>query len=193
MTGVWYGGVSPHHPFQSSPFHGPRIGPNMLRPRTHAPTLSNARRARRLSTPVSPCSCPCIVLKTSVWKNQSCSSTPRTPIGFCRSWRGPAPNPSIETENVATRTSLMSVHYHDKPDRQIAGAVLACDLRRSRIVGWAWPPDRPGLSANNSGDNSLRLGSREVAANSCRRGDRASDNRSHHDFSVDKNRQWPAD
>ena len=32
-TGAWYGGSSPHQPRQS-PCHGPRIGPNMLRPIT---------------------------------------------------------------------------------------------------------------------------------------------------------------
>ena len=29
-TGVWYGGSSPHQPFQLSSGHAPRTGPNML-------------------------------------------------------------------------------------------------------------------------------------------------------------------
>src|ERR1019366_414138 len=51
--------------------------------------------------------CPCIFLKMSVGKNHPCNSVPRTPSGFCKSCRGPAPNPSIEIENAATRTLLM--------------------------------------------------------------------------------------
>ena len=35
--GWWYGGLSPHQPFQSSSPHAPRIGPNMLRPMIVAP------------------------------------------------------------------------------------------------------------------------------------------------------------
>ena len=43
-----YGGLSPHHPFHESSSHGPRTGPNMLRPRIQAPTFTgkNARRYR---------------------------------------------------------------------------------------------------------------------------------------------------
>lgn len=36
-TGVRNGGSSPHQPFQSSSGHGPRTGPNLLRPMISAP------------------------------------------------------------------------------------------------------------------------------------------------------------
>ncbi len=36
-TGVWNGGSSPHQPRQSWSAHGPRCGPNLLRPMTSAP------------------------------------------------------------------------------------------------------------------------------------------------------------
>ena len=44
--GVWYSGLSPHHPFQVSSGQGPRTGPNMLRPRIQAPMLRNPRAAK---------------------------------------------------------------------------------------------------------------------------------------------------
>ena len=42
-TAQWYGGSSPHQPFHSSSSHGPRIGPNMLRPMIEAPMPSKPR------------------------------------------------------------------------------------------------------------------------------------------------------
>lgn len=38
-TGVWKGGSSPHQPCHSSSVHGPRCGPNLLRPTISAPML----------------------------------------------------------------------------------------------------------------------------------------------------------
>ena len=106
-TGTWYGGLSPHHPFQESSFHGPLTGPNILRPKIQAPTFSNERAAKSLSMPVVPASVLYIFLKTSVLKNQEKISGPRTPSGLSRSCLGPAPNPSIEIENAATLTLLI--------------------------------------------------------------------------------------
>src|SRR5574337_1283007 len=103
-TGTWYGGSSPHQPRQLSSRQGPRIGPNMLRPRIQAPMLSKPFAAAALSTPVSPPSCPCRLRQTRLWKNHSISSGPFTPSGCCRSWSGPAPNPSMEIEKLWTRS-----------------------------------------------------------------------------------------
>ena len=38
-TGVWNGGSSPHQPSHSWSAHGPRCGPNLLRPMISAPML----------------------------------------------------------------------------------------------------------------------------------------------------------
>lgn len=45
-TGVWNGGMSPHQPFQSSSSHGPRCGPNLLRPMISAPMLLEKSRVK---------------------------------------------------------------------------------------------------------------------------------------------------
>ena len=50
----WYGGSSPHHPFHLSSGHGPRRGPNMLRPGIHAPILSKPRAANSSSSSKPP-------------------------------------------------------------------------------------------------------------------------------------------
>ena len=59
-TGWWYGGSSPHQPFQSESRHAPRIGPNMLRPITVAPIPASPSAANRSSSPSSPPSMPSI-------------------------------------------------------------------------------------------------------------------------------------
>ncbi|WP_422394960.1 hypothetical protein [Nocardia vulneris] len=53
MTKVswWYGGLSPRQPCQSSFSHGPRIGPNMLRPMIVAPIPASPARMKSSSTP----------------------------------------------------------------------------------------------------------------------------------------------
>ena len=60
-TGWWNGGSSPHQPrpgvVARSP-HGPRIGPNMLRPMIVAPMPTNPAATKSSSTPVSPTSSP---------------------------------------------------------------------------------------------------------------------------------------
>jgi hypothetical protein len=48
------------------------------------------------------------------------------------------------------------------------------------------------LPTNNPGDDSLHLGFREIAVDICRRRNGGSDDRSHHDVSVDQNRHRPA-
>ena len=61
-TGVWNGGVSRHHPVQPRSSHGPRCGPNLLRPRP-ADARPASRRAptdqddesTRLASAVQPC------------------------------------------------------------------------------------------------------------------------------------------
>src|SRR5690349_15441040 len=70
-VGTWYGGSSPHQPFQVSSGHGPRTGPNMFRPRIHAPTFRKLSSAMRLSTPVSPPAPPCIAWKARVGNTHS--------------------------------------------------------------------------------------------------------------------------
>ena len=89
--------------------------PAVVRPRAadraeHVPAENpradsgEALRRDVVVVPVSPPSFPCIRCKVRVWKNQSNSSGPPTPSGFCRSWLGPAPNPSIEIEKLWTRS-----------------------------------------------------------------------------------------
>ena len=117
VDGRVVGRFGPHQPFQISPdarsgTQGPRTGPNMLRPRIQAPMFSKDSVAKSLSMPVVPGGVlgeaapvwPCIFLNASVRKNQWWSSRPRTPRGFRRSWRGPAPKPSREMEKAATLT-----------------------------------------------------------------------------------------
>jgi hypothetical protein len=53
-TSVWYGGLSPHHPFHASSGQGPRIGPNMFRPSIQAPTPAKPRAAKSSSMPAVP-------------------------------------------------------------------------------------------------------------------------------------------
>src|SRR5258708_13374868 len=91
-------------PFHESSGQGPRTGPNMFRPRIHAPTFSIPRRAHSLSMPVEPPSWPCICFHVRVEKNHSNNSGPRTPSGLSRLLRGPADEPSIDTANALTRT-----------------------------------------------------------------------------------------
>ena len=90
--GTWYGGSSPHQPFHASSGQGPRIGPNMFRPRIQAPMLRNPRAANSSSMPVLPPT----VANTFDWKvavanAQVCSASPPTPSGWTRFWSGPAP------------------------------------------------------------------------------------------------------
>ena len=94
-----------HQPFQLSSGHGPRTGPNMLRPRIQAPI------------PVKPCSASGVVdarlaivmsrasaATGALWKSHSMSSGPATPSGLWRSWFGPAPYPSMEIAKLGTRS-----------------------------------------------------------------------------------------
>src|ERR1700734_436767 len=91
-VGAWYGGSSPHQPFQEKSLHGPRSAPNMLRPRMKAPKLSIARCPKWSSMPpVVPPSCPVIGRKLFVWKNHENISCPRLPSGASRLCSGPAP------------------------------------------------------------------------------------------------------
>src|SRR6266513_4285706 len=76
----------------------------MLRPMIHAPTHSPARLARSLSGPVVPPVLPSISRNARVTTNQPCSSSPPTPRGFSRVWRGPAPYPSSEIAKLWTRS-----------------------------------------------------------------------------------------
>src|SRR5260370_25167909 len=65
-TGVWYGGLSPHHPFQASSGQGPRIGPNMLRPLIHAPMFVKPPAAQSSAIPLVPPPLPNICPKVRV-------------------------------------------------------------------------------------------------------------------------------
>src|SRR5690348_13997685 len=107
-VGAWYGGLSPHQPFQFSSGQGPRIGPNMFRPRMKAPNPSIERRAYSSSIPSEPPSLPVMARKVRVSRNHRCNSIPRLPRGFSRLCPGPAPNPSSEIEKPATRTRVMT-------------------------------------------------------------------------------------
>src|SRR5271154_1674189 len=103
-VGAWYGGLSPHQPFQSGPPQSSPAGPNILRPRMKAPKPSAAALAKRSSIPPS---FPTIDRKARVGKNQFINSWPRLPSGYSRLWAGPAPKPSMDTPKPATRTLPM--------------------------------------------------------------------------------------
>jgi hypothetical protein len=62
-------------------------------PRADVPKPSSARR---LSTPRSPPSLPCIAWKNRVGKSHSMISVPRLPSGCSRLWSGPAAYPSSD-------------------------------------------------------------------------------------------------
>src|SRR5450631_1556400 len=103
-TGVWYGGLSPHQPFQVSSGQAPRMGPNMFRPRIHAPMPVNPPAAKSSSTPVAPPSPPNICRNVRVAKAHLCNATPPMPSGLLRSWLGPAPYPSRDIVKLWTRS-----------------------------------------------------------------------------------------
>src|SRR3984957_7771057 len=103
-VGAWYGGLSPHQPFQSGPPQSSPAGPNILRPRMKAPNPPIAASAKRSSVPPS---FPIIDRKARVGKNQFINSGPRFPSGCSRLWSGPAPQTPIDTPNTASRTLPM--------------------------------------------------------------------------------------
>src|SRR5204862_6421003 len=103
----------------------------MFRPRIQAPSPDRLRAAMSSSMPVSPSSFPCIRCQVRVWKNQSNNSGPPTPSGFCKSWFGPAPYPSIEIEKLPTRsfdTVFLSGFRHFRDD-SLLPQVCLLDLR----------------------------------------------------------------
>ena len=100
--------ISPHHPFHASLTHGPRTGPNILRPMITEPTLSNDSRNTSSFIPDSPPSpSPCKARKVFVAKTQSWRRNPPSPIGFSALWFGPATNPSNDI--VILHLSLLMV------------------------------------------------------------------------------------
>jgi len=102
------GGSSPHQPFHESSFHGPRTGPNMVAAEDPgADVLEGARRPLVVDAGRAAVLTAVHFLEGARGKNQPKISSPRTPRGCCKSWRGPALNPSSETANAATRTRLM--------------------------------------------------------------------------------------
>src|SRR5262249_50542211 len=90
-TGEWYGGLSPHHPFQVSSGQGPRIGPNMLGAMIHAPVLVNPRAAKLSSITLVPPSLPYIGRTELVAKPHACNAMAPAPSGLSRSGLGRAP------------------------------------------------------------------------------------------------------
>src|SRR4051812_38313388 len=136
-AGTWYGGSSPHQPFQLSSGHGPRTGPNMLRPRIQAPSPALPRSAIWLSMPVSPPSAPRISRNTRVSKNQPNMAGPPTPSGFSRSCRGPAPNPSRDALKHCTLTVMVVPCWKSRvlPGQVGTQAILLrTQLRRERLA-----------------------------------------------------------
>src|SRR5919204_2206713 len=98
-TSLWYGGSSPHQPFHcSSPQSPPPTGPNMLRPITPAPTLSNVSSMIRVLSFTWPPCLSCDSRQAASKTAQSCSRSPPSPSGFSWLWFGPATNPSSEIE-----------------------------------------------------------------------------------------------
>src|ERR1051325_1849843 len=95
--------------------------------------------------PVSPLSglsaatgsSPCILRQTRVWKNHSINSGPLTPSGFCKSWFGPAPYPSIESAKLCTRTfdiySSLSAAVWPSNDLQVV-SVRVFKIKAASII-----------------------------------------------------------
>src|SRR6266545_1513442 len=85
-TGAWYGGSSPHQPFQPRS-HSPRPGLNMLRPMTYAPAA-------------------CFHSSKTAWssgnrsKCHSCRSIPPSPSGLSALCLGPATKPSSDVDRL---------------------------------------------------------------------------------------------
>src|SRR6185437_1613555 len=100
-------GSSPHQPFHSSSCHGPRCGPNLLRPMISAPIPGPQLLASASSAPVLPPGSPCIAWKDRVAKNHFVSRPPACPNGDSRLCPSPVPYPSSDTEKLCTRTSDM--------------------------------------------------------------------------------------
>src|SRR6476660_4258887 len=97
-------GVVAPPPFHSSSSHGPRCGPNLLRPMISAPMPGPQLLAKASSTPVSPPALSCIAWKVRVAKSHSISRSVACPKGASRLCPSPVPNPSRETEKLCTRT-----------------------------------------------------------------------------------------
>src|SRR2546425_8255109 len=76
----------------------------MCRPMIYAPMPSPKRLAKSLSGPVVPPVFPFISRNARVPTYQPCSSSPPTPSGCSRPWRGPAPYPSSEIAKLWTRS-----------------------------------------------------------------------------------------
>src|SRR3989441_5058730 len=76
----------------------------MFRPMIYAPMPSPKRLAKSLSGPVVPPVFPFISRNARVPTYQPCSSSPPTPSGCSRPWRGPAPYPSSEIAKLWTRS-----------------------------------------------------------------------------------------
>src|SRR5206468_1436744 len=76
------------------------------------------------------------------------NSGPPTPSGFCKSWFGPAPYPSIEIEKLPTRsfdTVFLSGFRHFRDD-SLLPQVCLLDLRvRGDFFGSAFERDAAGL------------------------------------------------
>src|SRR5690348_5493982 len=87
------------------------MGPNMFRPRIHAPMFSKLRAAKSSSGPVEPPSWPNMRLKVLVANAHSCNPRPPTPMGFSRLCAAPAPKPSIEIVNALTQSLQRPVHH----------------------------------------------------------------------------------
>src|SRR6266516_1509353 len=120
----------------------------------YAPMPSPKRLAKSLSGPVVPPVCPCISRNPRVPRYQPCRSSPPTPSGFSRSWRGPAPYPSSEIAKLWTRSldmessalngpyassSFSNIHEVPNRSRNIANR-FAKNVRS--IFMKIWPPSQ---------------------------------------------------
>ena len=104
-TGVWNGGSSPHQPFHFSSSHGPRCGPNLLRPMISAPMLWEKSRVRWSSRPrVPPGSVRFGQLAVAPAHDISAAGS-AWPNGRSRLWCSPAPKPSRDTAKFWTFSS----------------------------------------------------------------------------------------
>ena len=120
----------------------------MLRPRIHAPHWLMPRAAKSSSTPCRPPSRPCILRNVGVSKAHWWSSMPFSPMGCSRRWPGPAPYPSTEIENEATR-----ILRHE--------FLSCCAIRRAdHVVEWTRmpPPKRYGRCARSRRRRLPRVG-----------------------------------
>ena len=147
---VWNGGSSPHQPLHSSFCHGPRTGPNMLRPMIVAPTFSCHAATCSSSAVASPPSRSCCSRKLRVATAHSWSTSPPLPSGSSMLWSAPATYPSSDI--------VMWILSFDMPVNAQARRRRRARARRSRSSSSAASRRSRAARARRRGRRSARRG-----------------------------------